>query len=1056
MRKNDQSKRGKWFCLLTLLFFTAFSLNAFSDVPESHESTFQDSVVRGVVKDVNGESIPGVSVRVKGSPTMATGTDENGQFELMVPNANETIVITFVGYKTQEIRLGGRTSLDVTMENDEAKLDEVIVVGYGQQKKGSLTGAISQVNAEDIEMVKSPTVSGMLAGKIPGLSFRMPDGRPGAGANLSIRNMGNPLYVIDGIQQNFGQFNNLAPNDIESITVLKDASAAIYGVQAANGVVLVTTKKGKAGTRNTITADAYYGWQNWTRFPKGVNAYEWLLGRADAEMNAVNPQTNVTPEEIERWRLGEEPGYQSFDWYDYVVSGNAPQSSINLNASGGSDKITYYTSLTHLNQDAVFGDGEFTFQRTNLQSNVGARIANRLKAQVDINGRIETRDQPGVPESDDYWLPRFAIFRNRPTERPFANDNPLYPAHLNNIQTNWALMNKETMGYWREDWRVLQTNFSLDYDIPIKGLTARGTYSYFLADRVMNGHEYTYQVYTYRPGTDIYEATGGSSNPWRERGTDKDFQTAFQGILNYNNTFGEKHTVTGMLGAERIDKRFLRTWVHTVPTNDILPILQFPDMDTYNDSDWEEARMGYIGRFTYQYENKYDFNVAGRYDASWQFAPDRRWGFFPFVGAGWRITEEPFLQNRNKQWLNDLKFRVSYGSAGDDDVGIGAFDYLPGYNYGTSTNIVDGRIIRGIRDRGVPIRNISWITVTTLNAGADFSFLGGKLNGSFDYFRRKRTGLRGARWDILPPAELGYALPDENVNSDANMGFDGSLFYNGSSGDFTYRFGGNVLLGRTKFLESYRPRFGNSWDHYRNSAEGRWSNIYWGHQVVGQFQNQEEINNYPVNIDGEGNRTLLPGDLIYMDVNGDGKIDDYDMRPIGYPGFQQPIFNFGLNFQFGYKGFDLSMDFSGGSMYSVVQNWEMRWPFQNTGNLLRYMYDDRWHRQDPFDVNSPWVAGSNPPLRFNQGQHSNYNKPSDWWLTNARYLRLRTLEFGYTLPHSVINKLGIQRARFFVNTFNLFSLDNVGKFGIDPEVFDENGLQYPQNKFVNLGASISF
>lgn len=1057
--------RGRCFSLGMLILLGQMTIHSMS---YARAYVLQEGVVTGTVKDTEGQPLPGVSVSVKGSPTRGTGTDEEGKFQLEVSEDILTLVVSYVGYVSQEVSVSASNRvLDIVLQSDEAKLDEVIVVGYGQQKKSSLTGAISSITSEDIEMVKAPTVSGALAGKIPGLSFRMPDGRPGAGANISIRNMGSPLYVIDGIQQDAGQFNNLAPNDIESITVLKDASAAIYGVQAANGVILVTTKRGKAGSRNTINLDTYYGWQDWTRFPKGVSAYDWMLGRADAEMNAVNPQTGVTPEEIERWRVGAEPGYQSFDWYDYIVSGKAPQSSVNLNATGGSDKINYYLSLTRLDQDAVFGDGEFNFNRTNLQSNVDAQIAERLKVGVQINGRIETRDNPGVPGGDDYWLPRFALFRNRPTERPFANDNPLYPAQLSNIQTNWALLNKDISGYWREDWRVLQTNFNVDYDIPVDGLSAKVLYSYYYADRLVNGHEYTFDVYTYRPGTDTYEVTGGSSNPYRERITGKVFNQVFQAHLNYNKVFKDVHTVGATLVAERIQRRETEQFVHTVPRTNLLPILQFADMDTYNDSDFEQARLGYVGRFNYDFAGKYYVELAGRYDGSWRFAPDRRWGFFPSVSAGWRITEEPFFKNLNSQVLSDLKIRASYGQMGDDNINwglpnsddprwLGDYAYLPGYTYGSSTVIIDGQVIRGIRDRGVPINTISWFTTTTLDIGADFSLFNGKISGSLDYFRRKRTGLRGARWDILVPAEIGYDLPEANVESDAQVGFDGSIFYNGSSGEFNYRIGANAMYGRTRFLQSYLPRFANSWDHYRNSIEDRWRDIFWGYQVVGQFQSQEEINNYPVNIDGEGNRTLLPGDFIYEDVNGDGVINQYDERPIGYPAGQLPLLTFGLNLSANYKGFDLSADFSGGGFYSYNQNWEMRWPYQNTGNLLEAMYNDRWRREDPFDVNSAWLPGDNPPLRFNQGGHSNYNRNSDWWLHNVRYIRLRTLEVGYSLPKAWIERAKIQRVRVFFNTYNLFSIDNLRSIGIDPEITDDNGLQYPQNKFFNIGANISF
>jgi hypothetical protein len=404
----------------------------------------------------------------------------------------------------------------------------------------------------------------------------------------------------------------------------------------------------------------------------------------------------------------------------------------------------------------------------------------------------------------------------------------------------------------------------------------------------------------------------------------------------------------------------------------------------------------------------------------------------------------------------DLKLRASYGELGDDAVGIGDFDYLRGYNYNSSTVIMDGKMIIGARDRGEPITNISWYTSKITDIGADFSLLDTKLSGSIDYFYRKREGLRGRKYDVLVPSELGYTLPDENVNSDAVTGGELLLSYNGKANDFIYSVGGNISYARQKFLKSYKPRWGNSWDHYRNSRENRWDGTFWGYEVIGQFQSYEQINNYPVNIDGQGNKTLLPGDLIYKDVNQDGAINGYDVRPIGYPAGRNPILNYGINASAQYKDFDISMDFSGGSMYSYNQNWEMRWPYQNTGNLLRQFYDDRWHRVDPFDVNSEWIPGKYPPLRFNEGGHSNYNKNSTFWLTNVRYLRLKTIELGYTLPKELSSRIGIQTARFYINGFNLFSFDNVRKLGIEPEIMDENGLQYPQHKIMNIGVNVSF
>lgn len=1000
--------------------------------------------------------LPYITILVKGT-TRGTTTDFDGNYSISAaPDA--TLVFSYVGFKTKEIPVDGQTQIDVQLEEDVAGLDAVVVTGYSTQDKKSITGSIATITSEDLEKVHGgATVSAGLAGKIPGVSFRMNDGRPGASASIQIRNMGTPLYVIDGIQQDEGQFNNISPNDIESITVLKDASAAVYGVRAANGVVVVTTKRGKKGSRNTININAYTGWQNWSRFPETVNdSYEWMLGKAEAEVNQYG-STGITPEELEKFRIGEERGYQSFNWKDFIVKGNAPLTSINLSATGGSENINYYVSGTHLNQQAVFGD-EFTFKRTNIQSNIDANITDRLKIGVQINGRVETRKNPGIPGYDDYWLPRFAILRNRPFERPYANDNPEYLNNIGHNETNWALHNFETGGYYEENWRQLQANFTAEYQIPgVKGLTAKGTYSYYIADRLQDGHEYTYDAYTYYPDIDEYIVTGGSSNPFRERATRKVFRNTYQGQLQWKRDFGD-HSFGALFIAERQEFRYLGQYVHAVPSTNTLPLIYFSDMDQYDDSDSEEARIGYIGQFNYNFRDKYYLELSARRDASWKFAPDKRVGYFPSASVGWRITEEQFFKDLigEESILDNFKFRGSYGVLGDDNVGIGAFDYLPGYNYNVNNGtpvILDGQAVIPARDKGQPISNISWFKSKILDIGADFYMFGSKLSGTVDYFYRKRTGLRGRKYDILIPNELGYGLPDENVNSDARYGVDGSLSYSDEVGEVSFSVTTSGSISRSKFLSSYKPRFDNSYQRYRASSEDRYNTIFWGYTTVGQFQSQEEIDNYPVDIDGRGNSTLLPGDLIYEDVNGDGRIDGYDETPIGYNNYN-PLINFGLNIYVAYKGFDFTADFSGASGFSWNQSWEQRWAYQNNGALNK-IFLDRWRRADPFDPNSEWIPGKYPALRFNDGGHSNYNKNSTFWLHNVTYLRARTIELGYSLPKTFLDKINVQKARFYVNGYNLFSIDNVAEYGIDPEISDANGLQYPQNKFVNVGVNVS-
>ncbi|MEJ2903810.1 SusC/RagA family TonB-linked outer membrane protein [Pedobacter panaciterrae] len=1020
----------------------------------------QQKTITGTVT-FQQKPLTGVSVKLKGANT-GMSTNEQGKYTVSLPTGRGVLVFTYIGFLTKEVIVEGGTTINVELEEDKQQLTEVVVTGYGTQKRESITGAISTVTSKDLEKVHGGSqVSTGLAGKLPGVTFRMPDGRPGGGATIQVRNMGNPLFVIDGIQQDKRQFDNLAPSDIESITVLKDASAAVYGVRAANGVVVVTTKRGSRGEKNVINIDTYAGFQNWSRFPDVVNdSYEWYLGKADAEMNNGGT-TTVTKEELAKYKEGTAPGYQSFNWKDFIVQKNAPLYQQAINATGGSDRINYYFSGTNMFQYSVLGR-EFTYGRKNINANMDANITDRLKVGIGINGWNEVRDNPGIPGGDDYNLPRAAILWNRPWERPYANDNPDYINDIGHNESNWAYNNKKYGGYSNDRRRYGSARFNAQYQIPyIKGLVAQGSYSYGLEDRLHDGHEYTYKTYTYNPTDDTYKATGGSINPWRERRTQKIEKNNYQVGLNYNNTFG-KHTVGGLLISERYDVRDKEVFVHAVPATNVLPLIYFNTTDTYNDRDDQQARIGYIGKINYNYANKYYLEFSGRRDASWKFAPDKRVGFFPSVSGGWRITEEKFMKSLlgENSKLNDLKIRASYGVLGDDDNGILPTDYLAGYNYNQNGyGILDGNPIIGSRDKGKPILNISWFKSKILDIGADFTMFNNKLIGSVDYFKRLRTGLRGTKYDIVLPSEIGFNLSDENINKDEQAGGEISLAYNGSAGAVTFSVGGNVGYARSKFTASYKPIFFNSWDQYRNSAEGRYKNLFWAYDVVGQFQSQEEINNYPINIDGQGNKTLLPGDLIYKDLNGDGKIDGYDERPLGYgrsaDGTNQPIINGGFNFSVAWKGFDFAADFSIGSMYSYNQENEIRRGFSYNSGALNTILTDRWRRADAFDLNSEWIPGKYPALRFNVNSASSVNKNSIFWLHNVTAIRARTLELGYSLPKSLIGKINIQKARLFVNGYNLFSIDNLSKYKVDSEVQDTNGLQYPQNSFVNMGINLT-
>jgi TonB-linked SusC/RagA family outer membrane protein len=589
-----------------------------------------------------------------------------------------------------------------------------------------------------------------------------------------------------------------------------------------------------------------------------------------------------------------------------------------------------------------------------------------------------------------------------------------------------------------------------------------------MADELENNQEYTYKAYTYIDSNDTYKATGGSSNPWRDREQIKQINTDIQVQANYVNNFG-KHSIGATLVAERIKNHYLRNWLHASPQSNFLPLVTFPIMDQYQDADATQTRIGYIGRITYSYANKYFVEASARRDASYLFAPGFRVGYFPGVSAGWKITEEPFfkaLLNDNTNILTDLKFRGSYGVLGDDNPNnnpiVAPFAYLQGYNYGTNNNgdlltpaILDGNTVTSSRDRGPAITNISWLKSKITDVGMDFSMLNGKLTGSFDWFYRKRSGLVGPKNDVIVPLELGYALSNVNINSDAQYGEEGSLAYNGRVGQVGFTVGGNLSFTRNKFLSSYNPLFFNSFDQYRNSQEGRFTNIGWGYICTGQFTSQDQIDHYAVDIDGQGNRTLLPGDLIYEDVNKDGKIDGLDQRPIGFGYGTQPNINFGFSIAAYYKGIDFHADFSGASGYTWYQNWEQRWAFQNNGNL-NAIFEDRWHRENIYDLNSKWIPGKYPPNRYNIGfSHSDYATQSTFWLHNVTMFRARTIEVGYAIPPSILKRVKVQRLRVYLNVYNLFSIDNLAKYNVDPETIDDNGLQTPQNRVINLGLNLS-
>lgn len=945
--------------------------------------------------------------------------------------------------------------MNVVLKEDTHLLSEVVVTGFGlSQRKESLTSAISVIGADDISRSVSSTSSGALVGKIPGVNSRQTDGRPGSSTSIQIRNMGAPLYVIDGIQSDEGQFNNIDMNDIEAISVLKDASAAIYGVRAANGVIVVTTKKGTRNSKNTVTLNAYYGFQNLYAFPKPADAQTYIKNYIQSETVQGASNYMYDKDDYDKWMQGTEKGYQPFDWYNYIWE-TSPQTYVNANVSGGSDKINYYLSLGNLNQDAIivnYGG----FNRTNIQMNINANITDKFKVGAGLNGRIEKRVNPGVPGGDDYWLPRFGTYRNLPTKRPFANDNPLYPTMTSTDPgTNFGWLNYDLSGKYQEDWRVAQLNFDAEYEI-IDGLKARALLSYYLANQRLDNQEYTYKLYGYEESTDSYPVIFENNNPYRERrqGYNEEITSNIQ--LSYNKKF-DLHSLSAVAGMETIKRDTPTSWLRSAPTSNSLHLIDYETMDIYDDGgNNTQARLGYMARINYDFAGKYLFELSGRYDGSWKFPPSHRWGFFPSGSIGWRISEENFWQDSKlTNVFDDLKFRASYGLLGDDNLGdaYGAFDYLGGYTYKNGGSVIDGKYTIGSVPRGLPVTTLSWIKAKILDVGIDASFLNGRLTTSADYFNRLRTGLPASRYDILLPSEIGFGLPKENLNSDMHRGFDLAVNWSDRVNDFHYSVGFNATYSRFYDWEQYKPRFSNSWNEYRSSIVKRYGHLNWGLEADGQFKTWEEIASWPIDNDRQGNKTLRPGDIKYKDINGDGVINHLDERPIGYRQDSTPIFNYGLNFAFMWKGFDLAFDLTGGAMSTWYQEWEQRNPFHDGGNNPQYYMENTWRLSDIWDANSELIPGKFPMLLIGNSNHSNYWN-SSFWKKNVKYIKLRNLELGYNFPKHVINKASLSDLRLYVAGQNLFGISNL--IGVDPEINDTNGLAYPTMRIINIGITLKF
>lgn len=990
----------------------------------------QPKAITGKVTDNNGLPLPGVTVVVKGT-TNGTITGADGSYSLTNIPGDAILQFSFIGMKTQEIIVKNQTTIDISLQEENIRIDEVVAIGYGVQKKLTATGSVVSTKGEDIIKSQSPNVINSITGHLAGVIVNNRTGEPGRDdPSIYIRGRsttGNsdPLIVIDGVERDgFGRLN---PNDIESISVLKDASAAIYGARAANGVILVTTKQGKE-EKPTFDFSYNQGFSQPTRNPKMADSYTFAKVYNEIEINEGR-SSKYTEEELMKFKDGTDPNYPNTDWYDFITKTLTPQHRVNLSVSGGNKSLTYYLSLGELSQDGQFNYGSTQIKRYNLRSNVQVRVNEYLKIGLELAGRYDKNHYPYQDTRGIYSH----IFLYQPDWTPYwPGTNYLRPNRDSENIINWV---SDACGTDDEKFKGLESTLNFSLDIPkVKGLSISGSANYD------TGHNFnkTFQLptYVYYRDSNTGEYTKGRSGSGTDKANlaetfDEHSTLTVNGKINYDQRFGQ-HNLGIMLGYEEMHYQYDYLYAYRSDfTSTVLPELFAGNVDkNKQDNDGTSSkttRRNYFGRVTYDYASKYMAQFIFRYDGSPNFPSNKRWGFFPGISLGWRISEEPFMSNMN--FINNLKIRSSYGKMGNDQVQ--SFQYLTTYKYGNNY-VVGDKDVSGLIQSGIPNKNITWEEAKTFNIGFESTLWSGVLGIEFDFFKTRRSNILTKRTVVIPDY-TGLTLPDENVGKVDNKGFELQLSHNNDFHGVKCMFKGNISFARNKIIFADEQPAAEKYQ----KATGRPIGAELYYKAIGIFRDQEDINSYP-HLTG-----ARPGDIIYKDANDDDIINSRDMIRVNKTATPEIVYGFTASFN--YKSFDLSVLFQGqanaqtyfGNYFPVMS--------YSLGNFTQWRANNHWSAENT-DATMPRPSIEN---------QNNNTESSTQWLVDAGFLRLKNMEIGYNLPKSICERLTLKNMRVYISGNNLLILyDHMKDIGFDPETTDY--WYYPQQRTFNIGINLTF
>ncbi|MEO9966815.1 MAG: TonB-dependent receptor [Reichenbachiella sp.] len=983
--------------------------------------------VTGRVLDEFGVGLPGVTILVKDTGIGAV-TDLDGNYSLEVPDNSNILTFSYIGYLSVEEEINDRSEINVNMKVDLETLDEVVVVGYGTKKKASITGSVGAIDGDVMLQTRTANLANGLVGKVPGLVINMRGGDPGRDqADILIRGKGTigntqPLYVIDGVA-NRGSFERLNPEDIESISVLKDASAAIYGAQAANGVILITTKRGGEGKPKLSYSNTFSFTQPAKR-QRLMNAEQYLTW-VD-EQNQRNGRPQLYQSVITGYQNGtsDPEVWADTDWWEETMDTWTPQWQHNLSFSGGNEGVKYYVSGQYLYQDAIYKGDAYGFNQYNIRSNIDIMPTDNLELGVDLAGRIEDRNSAGASGDDVEGLIR-NIYVMSPFESPYYSNGLLRQTSKGNVVPglNGANGNRESKS------QILNSKISAKLDLPwiTQGLSLFGFAAFDFINRDRKDLSKPYDIYFFNSETETYDnlrSQTGTVNLFQQ--FDEELSKTYHIRLGYGRTFGnhdfeffvayEQNQVNGQyISAQRQD---------LISAN--LPFL-FTGSEVNRNNDgrgWQSARQNYFGRFNYSFKEKYLVEFTLRHDGSQNFASANRFGTFPSMSVGWRLSEELFYHSN---LIQTIKIRGSWGILGNDRVDN--FQYLQVYN------IEPGNVFGESLNRGTGLYpnttanpNITWESSEKFNVGVDLEFYKGKLDFTLDAFYEERSDILAPR-NASVPLFAGLVLPDENIGKTKNQGIELNVLHRGNLSDgLTYTVNGQMTYTKNEIVFLDESELVPDWQKVEGSPIDRLL-VY---QADGIYQNIEEIKasaHFP---------DAKPGDVKFVDIDRDGDIDGDDR--IILPKGPTPRLVYGLSLGAVWKGIGMNVFIQGQAQASTIYRpWDI--------NQDAYYFENRW-------ISEEETPNATTPAAWDMGS-STIQNTSTIWVRDNDFLRVKNVELSYTFPHSLITKAGLSNLRVYLSGYNLgFIYDKVGTF--DPESTSETGWNYPQQRVVSAGLNVTF